>query len=479
MLKRLRLSTRIALIGVVTTICFSCALFWIHFRIRAAYYDAKYETLARVVESAWRAVDYYGKQAQAGKLTVNQAQEAAKQTVRAIRWGSAFNEAFWINDLEPRMLMNTSSPKLEGAALGDKKDPNGIPIFLEMVKVCRDKGAGKVEYMWPRDLGAAPVPKINYVKLYEPWGWIVGTGMYVDDVESELRGLALVFGGVAALAAALAFVLTYFVVRTVSHPIQTIAAELVDAANQVTSAATQVSSASQTLAQDASSQAASLEQSSASAEEISSMARKNEEDSQGSVAYTLKTSEVVADANRRLDEMTSSMTEINSSSGKIAKIIKVIDEIAFQTNILALNAAVEAARAGEAGMGFAVVADEVRSLSQRCAKAAQDTASLIEDSISRAKEGAAKVDHVTQSIGEITGTSAGLRKLIDGVHDSSSHQAESIDQIAKTLASMGSLTQRTAANAQQSAASSEELSAQAESMRASVRRLQALVTGHG
>ncbi|HTW65188.1 MAG TPA: methyl-accepting chemotaxis protein [Bryobacteraceae bacterium] len=477
MLRRLRLSTRIAFIGIITTFCFSCALVWIHTRIRTVYYDAKYETLAKVVESAWNAVDYYGKQAQAGKMTLPQAQQAAQRTVRAIRWGPAFNEAFWINDLEPRMLMNTSSPALEGQMLAEKTDPNGIHIFLEMVKVSRNQGAGRVEYMWPRENGAVPVRKINYVKLYEPWGWVIGTGMYVDDVESELRRLAFVFFGVAALAAGLALLLTYFVVRTVSHPIQTIAAELAEVANQVTSAAAQVSTASQTLAQDASSEASALEQSSASAGQISAMARKNEEDSKGSAAYTLKTSEVVADANHRLDEMTKSMAEINSSSGKIAKIIKVIDEIAFQTNILALNAAVEAARAGEAGMGFAVVADEVRTLSQRCAKAAQDTTSLIEDSIVRTKDGTAKLDQVTQSIGEITGSAAGLRQLIDGVHASSSTQAQSIDQIAQALANMGSLTQRTAANAEQSAAASEELSAQAESMRASVRRLEGLVAG--
>ena len=479
MLKRLRLSTRIALIGIITTICFSCVLVWVHIRIREAYYAAKYDTLSRVVYSAWGAMDYYGKQVQAGKMTLPEAQEAAKRTVRSIRWGAAFNEAFWINNLEPRMMMNTSTPALEGQPLAEKKDPNGVPIFLEMVRVCREKGYGTVAYMWPKTNGTAPAPKINYVKLYEPWGWVVGTGMYVDDVEQELHALTLAFFGVAALASGLALVLTYFVVRTVSRPLRAIAAELVSAADEVTSAASQVAGASQSLAQGASSQAASLQQTSASTEEISSMARKSVDSSRGSAAHTLKTSEAVADANRRLEEMTRSMGEINTSSAKIAKIIKVIDEIAFQTNILALNASVEAARAGEAGMGFAVVADEVRSLARRCAQAAQDTTSLIEDSIGRTRDGAAKLDQVTQSINEITGSAGALQKLVDDVHANSRQQAEGIDQIARALAHMGSITQTTASNAEESAAAGEELSAQAESMRASVRQLDSLVAGQG
>jgi len=155
----------------------------------------------------------------------------------------------------------------------------------------------------------------------------------------------------------------------------------------------------------------------------------------------------------------------------------VIDEIAFQTNILALNAAVEAARAGGAGLGFAVVADEVRTLAQRCARAAQDTTSLIEDSIGRTKDGAAKLVQVSESIHEITESAESLRKLVQGVYVSSQQQAKGIDEITNGLVLMGSVTQRTAANAEETAAASQELSAQAEAMRASVRKLNSLVTG--
>jgi methyl-accepting chemotaxis protein len=374
--------------------------------------------------------------------------------------------------------MNTSSPQLEGKDLSQTKDPQGVYIFQEMVRVCRESGAGRVAYMWPKSaIDTQPAPKFNYVKLYEPWGWIVGTGIYVDDVERALHRIAWVLFGISGLACALATVLTVGVVRSISRPIQEIAAGLASASDQVHAGATQVSQASQSLAHDASAQAAALEETSASSQEISSMARRNAENSQGSSRHMSKTSEAVVHANQRIAEMTGSMNQIKSSSDKISKIIKVIDEIAFQTNILALNAAVEAARAGEAGMGFAVVADEVRNLAQRSAQAAQDTAALIEDSIQRTRDGAAKLEQVTQSIGEITESSKAVGILVDEVHMGSQEQAQGIDQIAKALTQMEQLTQRAASGAEESAAASEELNAQSVAMKDSVRRLGILITG--
>jgi methyl-accepting chemotaxis protein len=377
------------------------------------------------------------------------------------------------------MIMNTSSPQLEGKDLSNTKDPNGVYIFQEMVKVCRESGAGRVSYMWPKSSGSQnnPAPKFNYVKLYEPWGWVVGTGIYVDDVEHAVSRMAWLLFGISGLACGVAMVLTFSVVRSISRPIQEIACGLAGASDQVHAGSAQVSQAAQALARDASAQAAALEETSASSQEISSMARRNAESSEGSSRHMGKTSEAVVDANRRIGEMTASMSQIKASSDKIAKIIKVIDEIAFQTNILALNAAVEAARAGEAGMGFAVVADEVRNLAQRSAQAARDTATLIEDSIQRTKDGAAKLEQVAQSIGEITGSSKAVAVLVDEVHAGSKEQVQGIDQIATALTQMEQLTQRAAAGAEESAAASEELAAQSMVMKDSVRRLGVLITG--
>jgi methyl-accepting chemotaxis protein len=185
----------------------------------------------------------------------------------------------------------------------------------------------------------------------------------------------------------------------------------------------------------------------------------------------------VADANRNLEEMVRSMKEIAGSSEKISKIIRVIDEIAFQTNILALNAAVEAARAGEAGMGFAVVADEVRNLAQRSAQAAKDTAALIEDSISKSNEGSRRLDNVAKSINQITGSTMQVKTLIDEIDAGSQEQSRGIEQIARAVGAMDTMTQQGAAGAEQSASASEELASQANRLCSMVDRLRLLLGG--
>jgi methyl-accepting chemotaxis protein len=270
-------------------------------------------------------------------------------------------------------------------------------------------------------------------------------------------------------------VLAIFIVRGINRVLSQAIFELSEGAEQVSSASGQVSGSSQSLAQGASEQAASLEETSASSEEMSSMTRKNAENSQHAATLMNGVSQRVAEANRTLAVMTTSMEEIGASSGKISKIIKVIDEIAFQTNILALNAAVEAARAGEAGMGFAVVADEVRNLAQRSAQAAKDTTTLIEDSIQKSTEGSKKLGEVAVSIQAITEGANQVKTLVDEVEASSKEQAQGIEQISKAVTQMDTVTQRTAANAEESASASEQLSAQAQALMAVVERLQTMV----
>jgi methyl-accepting chemotaxis protein len=293
------------------------------------------------------------------------------------------------------------------------------------------------------------------------------------ELNSKSRLIVLVsigFGLILGLAG-------FWTVRQVNQTLYRAAAELSEGAEQITSAASQVASSSQSLAQGASEQAASLEETSASSEEITSMTRKNAENSQSAADVMTAVDQHVKEGNRTLEEMVVSMAEIHASSDKISKIIKVIDEIAFQTNILALNAAVEAARAGEAGMGFAVVADEVRNLAQRSAQAAKDTAGLIEESIAKSNEGGAKLQQVTEVIRAITESSSKVKTLVDEVNLGSKEQARGIDQIAKAVSEMDQVTQSTAANAEESASASEELSAQAEALNQVVRQLRAMVGG--
>jgi methyl-accepting chemotaxis protein len=272
-----------------------------------------------------------------------------------------------------------------------------------------------------------------------------------------------------------AFVLVY--ILKVSNSLSTLTDSLAGNSQQVEGLSAGAHSASQSLAQGSTEQAASLQETSASTEEITAVTRQNVENSQSAAAVMTQVDEHIKDGNRTLELMVVSMNEINASSGKISKIIKVIDEIAFQTNILALNAAVEAARAGEAGLGFAVVADEVRNLAQRSAQAAKDTAAMIEESIGTSNDGRAKLGELSAMIRTITESAAKVKTLVDSVSVGSREQARGIEQIAGAVTQMEQMTQNTAQSANESASASDNLAGQARALNDVVLQLRALVDG--
>ena len=269
--------------------------------------------------------------------------------------------------------------------------------------------------------------------------------------------------------------------------------ELERSAIQTAATARQVSMSSNSLSSGASQQAASVEETSASLEEMTSMIRATADNAQKAKALALESRSVVdsgcktmVEMDRTMVEMNQAMAAIDSSSAEVAKIVKGIDEIAFQTNILALNAAVEAARAGEAGAGFAVVADEVRSLAQRSAAAAKETATKIEAAMASSRNGSASCNNgsasstkVGESLKHIAEKISATDSLVGDIANAAREQAQGIEQINGAIAQMEKATQNNASGAEESASAAEELSAQAETLQELVGRLQLLVGEEG
>jgi methyl-accepting chemotaxis protein len=378
-----------------------------------------------------------------------------------------------IGQIQPLVVADESRRDLEQleAGLADFEK-----VSAEEISLCRQGKFDRIADLMPKAQAFTQVAEASLEQLKNR------QRQFLKDSQARAESLKsqslLVSITMSCVLLAICLV-AIFVVRGINRTLVRAVTELSEGAEQVASAASQVSASSQSLAQGSSEQAASLEETSASSEEINSMARKNTENSRSAAELVTGSQQKFVETNRSLEQTVEAMGEINAQSGKISKIIKTIDEIAFQTNILALNAAVEAARAGEAGMGFAVVADEVRNLAQRCAQAAKDTSALIEESITKSNDGKVKVDQVAAAIKGITEDAGQIRTLVDEVNLGSQEQARGIEQIGKAISQMEEVTQKTAASAEESASAAEELNAQSETLKDIVGRLSAMVGGAG
>ncbi len=375
-----------------------------------------------------------------------------------------------------RLLKATNDPKIQelAKAIGALDDAELNPTENKVMTAARKDAAEATrvyfsEYVPIRDRQMAIVDELEKAAVAAADGH-----MAEARVESSRMLVVSIVVGIGVL---LLFGWNVWSTLAVSRQLGHATSTLTDTADGVLRTAREVGRASQSLSQGATEQAASIEETSASMEEMASMTRKNAENSRDAAGLMGDVDTRVQQSNQSLRDMVASMASIQEASQQVAKIIKTIDEIAFQTNILALNAAVEAARAGEAGMGFAVVADEVRTLAQRSAQAARDTAALIEASMAKTQAGSQTVELVAVSIGAITDSVSKVKVLVDEVSQASQQQAQGIDQVSHAIAQMEKVTQTTAATAEESAASGEELSAQAESTLALVSQLKALVGG--
>jgi len=447
----------------------------------------KKTALKDLTDVAFTLANSYEAKVKSGELKPDEAKQRAMANIKAFRYSDG--EYFFIMDTNAKIIMHPIKPELDGKDMSNEKDPEGKLFFRELAQTGKEKGEGFVSYMWPKAGNTKPVPKVSYVKYNKQWDWVIGTGIYVDDVHTETSKMQWQIIIATILCAALIMFIAFFVSRKVKNALNDavhVANELAEgnlavnvvvksldetgrllkamknmvdklsdvvegvntASDNVASASQQMSSGSQQVSEGATMQAASAEEVSSSMEQMSSNIKQNADNAQQTEKIALKAANDAKEGGHAVSETVSAMKDI-------AMKISIIEEIARQTNLLALNAAIEAARAGEHGKGFAVVATEVRKLAERSQTAAAEISKLSSSSVEVAEKAG---EMLTRIVPDIQKTA----ELVQEISAASNEQNSGADQINKAIQQLDQVIQQNASATEEMASTAEELSSQAE-----------------
>lgn len=475
-LSRLSIKQKIIALAIsVAVLIMSTSLFFSIKNIREHLLEANKDKINQITELVYNIIDGYKKDVDAKIMPLAEAQQKALKDISAIKYdGSNY---VWVNTYNNFML---SHPTLKGKDASDIADKNGVKFIADGTALAKEKGSGFVNYSWTKQGQdqSKVFPKISFFRNYPDWKWVIGTGVYVDAIDRVIQDtfLQILFINIIVMIIVIAVVLMT-IVRDIANSMDRITRDLEESSQEISAASSQLDAASQKLAEGSTEQAASIQETSSTLEETSSMVQQNRENTQQAAVLAKQSKEYADKSNTEMQKMMVAMEDLKKSSAEISKIIKVIDEIAFQTNILSLNAAVEAARAGDAGKGFAVVAEEVRSLAQRSAQAAKDTTVIIESNITMSENGAKLAKDVQESVAEIDLQSKKVSELLDEISVATDEQAQGVSQINKAIAQMEMVLSSNAQTAEESAAASKALYEQTLNMSDIITNLDIIVKG--
>lgn len=473
--------------------------------------QARQNATRQHVEIAHGLLEWAHGQELGGQMSREQAQAVAREALSRLRYDK--NEYFWINDMQPRMVMHPFKPELDGQDLSQFKDPNGFAMFVAFADKARREGQGFVNYQWPKPGLEKPVDKISYVMGFEPWGWVVGSGIYVDDLRAEVLHelrFNLVVVALAMVLAGYLFLSFYRVMdgglketrrhlramtagdlttspspwgrdeaaqlmlelRQMQTSLREMVVQVRQSSDEIVHSSSEIATGAMDLSGRTEHAASSLEESAASMEQIAATVKATHENTDEAARVGRQNADSASQGGREMAAVVETMEKISGSSRRIEEIIGTIDGIAFQTNILALNAAVEAARAGEQGRGFAVVAGEVRMLAQRSAEAAREIKALIGSSAEQVEQGTQVVRCAGATIETVVQAAQRVNQLLEAISTGAREQSLGIDQVGQAMQELDRMTQQNAALVEQTAAASSSMRDQAQQLAAQVSRFQ-------